>query len=101
MNPTPQNTPFPFTVLGNKCDLASNNRVVLTQDAQRFAKGAGGLFVEVSAKQRVNIDSAFASIVKQTAASKKAQDEWRRRRGGKMEGFSGNIASTPLSSALG
>lgn len=58
----------------------------------RFAKSAGGLFVEVSAKQRVNVDSAFASIVKKTAESKRARDEWECKKR-TSDGFNGNIAS--------
>jgi len=88
-------TPYPFSIIGNKCDLAGTSRVVQTQDAIKFAKSAGGLFGEVSAKQRVNIDSAFASIVKKTAESKRAREEWEKRRG-KPDGFNGNIASECL-----
>ena len=52
---TPENTPFTFLICGNKCDLREE-RVITSQQGLAFARAAGGLFYECSAKERVNID---------------------------------------------
>jgi hypothetical protein len=89
--PTPANTPFPFIVLGNKCDLPPSTRVVSAQEGLLYTRSLGGLFNECSAKLRVNIDSSFSSIVLATARSKAAHEAWLRKRGGGDEGFNGNV----------
>ncbi|KDE08795.1 hypothetical protein MVLG_00901 [Microbotryum lychnidis-dioicae p1A1 Lamole] len=89
---TPENTPFPFLILGNKCDKPSKERVVSAQTAMAYARSAGGLFTECSAKMSVNIDSAFQSIVRSTARAKLAREEWLRTHRGDDRNFSGNVA---------
>ncbi|SCV71833.1 BQ2448_4527 [Microbotryum intermedium] len=89
---TPQNTPFPFMILGNKCDKPSNERVVSAQTAMAYARSAGGLFTECSAKMGVNVDSAFQSIVRSTARAKLAREDWLRTHRGDDRNFSGNVA---------
>jgi small GTP-binding protein len=49
-------------LIGNKCDL-EENRAVKTEDATEFAEKAGLGFVETSAKNNLNIDSAFNRLV--------------------------------------
>jgi Ras-related protein Rab-2A len=45
-------------LIGNKSDLAGN-RVVSTEEGEKFAKENGLMFMEVSAKSRENIEEAF------------------------------------------
>ena len=45
-------------LIGNKSDLAGN-RVVSTEEGQKFAKENGLMFMEVSAKSRENVEEAF------------------------------------------
>ncbi|KAL8278875.1 hypothetical protein RQP46_008746 [Phenoliferia psychrophenolica] len=70
---TPENTPFPFMIIGNKCDVPPSTRQISASTALSFSRSAGGLFFETSAKLRVNIDAAFASIVRATAKSTEDQ----------------------------
>ncbi|KAM0750048.1 ras-domain-containing protein [Meredithblackwellia eburnea MCA 4105] len=88
---TPENTPFPFIILGNKCDVPPSTRTISAQQGLQFARGAGGLFYETSAKLRVNIEAAFVSVVRATANSRKAHEDWVRRFGGNDDGFNGNV----------
>ncbi|GAA6060941.1 hypothetical protein JCM10212_003849 [Sporobolomyces blumeae] len=71
---TPENTPFPFICVGNKCDKPPSERVVPAQQGLAFARSGGGLFYEVSAKQRVNIDSFFATLIRNVARSKQLHE---------------------------
>ncbi|KAI5476323.1 hypothetical protein MNV49_007836, partial [Pseudohyphozyma bogoriensis] len=88
---TPENTPFPFMVLGNKCDLPPSSRVISASTGLSYSRSLGGLFYECSAKLRVNIDACFLSLVRATAKSRAARLDYIRRRGTE-EGFNGNIA---------
>jgi len=54
----------PVIVVGNKTDLTQHRRVSEV-DGRQFAKSANALFIETSAKVRVNIDEAFAAIVRE------------------------------------
>ncbi|AET02067.2 RAB GTPase-like protein A1D [Medicago truncatula] len=45
-------------LVGNKSDLAGN-RLVSTEEGEKFAKENGLMFMEVSAKSRENIEEAF------------------------------------------
>lgn len=65
---TPENTPFPFIILGNKCDKREE-RVITSQQGLAFARACGGLFFECSAKERVNIDGQSAAFVLKNNAS--------------------------------
>lgn len=67
-------------------------RQISASTALAFARAAGGLFYETSAKLRVNIDAAFTSIVRATAASKRAHEQWLQRHGGLDDDFNGNVA---------
>ncbi|GAA6034006.1 hypothetical protein JCM8097_000646 [Rhodosporidiobolus ruineniae] len=63
---TPENTPFPFLLVGNKCDLPPQNRQIRAQQGLSLARQAGGLFSEVSAKNRVNVSSSLTSLLRST-----------------------------------
>jgi len=45
-------------LIGNKSDL-TDNRVVSTEEGEKFAKENGLMFMEISAKSRENIEEAF------------------------------------------
>merc|ERR1712199_89093 len=57
---------FPFVVLGNKIDVdGGNSRGVSEKKAKAWCSSKGGIpFFETSAKEDVNIDSAFQCIAK-------------------------------------
>lgn len=86
---TPENTPFCFMILGNKADITA--RAVPPKTGLDFARQGGGLFCECSAKTRANIDTAFTTIVRAAAKTKRAREEYYRRRA-TLERFSGNVA---------
>ncbi len=58
---------FPFVVLGNKCDLASE-RKVNTDEASAWCTQNGKLpYFETSAKDAVNVEKAFASAIRRVS----------------------------------
>ncbi|GAA5910417.1 hypothetical protein JCM8208_004471 [Rhodotorula glutinis] len=93
---SPDNTPGPFLVLGNKCDKPPAERVVTAQEGLAFSRQAGGLFFETSAKSRVNVEPAFHALVRATAQAKRGEG---RRGGGGAAGLLGSLS--PRSSAAG
>ncbi|KAI9227811.1 MAG: ras-like protein rasS [Piptocephalis tieghemiana] len=56
-------TNCPIIVCGNKCDLA-HLRQVSTDEGLAFARESSSLFMETSAKERINIEEAFHSLVR-------------------------------------
>lgn len=88
---TAENTPFPFLLLGNKCDLP--NRQVSAQEGLSFARNSGGLFFEASALSRANIDSAFTSLITSVVRSKAAREAYVRSHPNDRDcvGFNGNV----------
>ena len=48
-------------LVGNKCDREAR-RAVSVEEGEQFAKEHGLLFVETSAKTRVNVDQAFTRV---------------------------------------
>jgi small GTP-binding protein len=54
---------FPFIVVGNKCDLKSL-RTISYNDAEDFVSKLGGVYLETSAKNNVNIQSIFMTLIK-------------------------------------
>ncbi|GAA5985797.1 hypothetical protein JCM11641_006209 [Rhodosporidiobolus odoratus] len=90
---TPENTPFPFLLVGNKCDLPPSTRTVTAQQGLTFARQAGGLFSEVSAKARVNIDSSFLLLLRSVIRAKSLHTAHIRRLRGVDDGlFNSNVA---------
>ncbi|XP_061162861.1 ras-related protein Rab-35-like [Saccostrea echinata] len=59
-------------LVGNKDD-DSDRKVVLTQDAQRFADQMGIQLFETSAKENKNVEEMFLAITKLVLATKKEQ----------------------------
>ncbi|TPX66678.1 hypothetical protein SpCBS45565_g04272 [Spizellomyces sp. 'palustris'] len=55
---------YPIIIVANKCDLESE-RVVSTQEGRDLARSFGCKFVETSAKQKINVDEAFYSLVRE------------------------------------
>jgi len=53
----------PIIILGNKCDL-QEYREVSEAEGKEFAKKSGAIFMETSAKERINIEEAFYAIVR-------------------------------------
>lgn len=55
---------FPMVVVANKCDL-DHDRQVSTQEGRDLAKGFGCRFMETSAKQKINVDETFYTLVRE------------------------------------
>jgi len=56
----------PLVVVGNKCDL-SDQRIITTEQGQALATKFGAVFIEASAKTKINIDQIFQELVRQIA----------------------------------
>ncbi len=52
-----------LVLAGNKCDLASQ-RQVSTQEAEEFARSRNLLFIEISAKEGINVVEMFNQVAK-------------------------------------
>ncbi|KAK0518053.1 RAS1 protein [Tilletia horrida] len=63
---------FPVTVVANKCDL-EYERQVTSHEGRELAKQFGCRFIETSAKQRINVDEAFSSLVREIRRYNKQQ----------------------------
>jgi len=61
-------------LVGNKCD-DPDRRVVLKEDATRFANQMGIQLFETSAKENINVEEMFRAITHLVLSSKKAQRE--------------------------
>ncbi|KAJ2956418.1 hypothetical protein NQZ79_g7729 [Umbelopsis isabellina] len=62
---------FPMVLIANKCDLEHDRQVssqgactVTFDEGRDLARNFGCAFIETSAKQRINVDEAFASVVR-------------------------------------
>jgi len=60
-------------LVGNKNDCTSENKVVETEDARRFAEQMGVQIYETSAKDNINIEDVFSHITKLVLQTKKDQ----------------------------
>jgi len=56
----------PMVVVGNKCDL-SDQRIITTEQGQALATKFGAVFIEASAKTKINVDQIFHELVRQIA----------------------------------
>ena len=62
----------PVVLVGSKCDLV-NDREVTSQQIEEFTKKYNLKYVETSAKQRINVDDSFFTLVRQIRAAEHAQ----------------------------
>ncbi|XP_030645787.1 ras-related protein Rab-25a [Chanos chanos] len=76
-------------LVGNKCDLTSQ-RTVPTQEAKDFAESKGLLFMETSALESTNVESAFLEVI--TEIHKKVSSR---------EVTRGSICAVTLNSPMG
>ena len=53
---------FPFMVVGNKLDLAEDQRAVERTQAEEFCKREGMELIETSARDNLNVEDAFALL---------------------------------------
>jgi Ras-related protein Rab-6A len=58
----------PIVVTGNKLDIALENRMVLMQDGEDFAKKYNAKFFEISAMLKTNTDKVLDQIVTEVQA---------------------------------
>jgi len=56
---------FPFMMIGNKLDLAEDQRAVEYSQAKEFSRREGMEFLETSARDNVNVEEAFKVLAKQ------------------------------------
>lgn len=61
-------------LVGNKND-DPNRKVVLTEDAQRFADQMGIQLFETSAKENINVEEMFNAITRMVLRTKKEQKD--------------------------
>ncbi|KAA8910221.1 hypothetical protein TRICI_004239 [Trichomonascus ciferrii] len=54
---------LPMVIVGNKTDLDESQRQITFDEGQQMAQGLGLPFVETSAKDDVNVDRAFESLI--------------------------------------
>jgi GTPase KRas protein len=64
---------FPIVLVGNKCDLPSEQHKVTAQEGKELAKKFGCHFFETSAKTRMNIEECFEQLVKEMKGAKAPQ----------------------------
>lgn len=62
-------TGVPITLFGNKCDL-EHERQVSRAEGEAYAKQIGATFYEGSAKEAININEAFESLVRTIRATR-------------------------------
>lgn len=61
-------------LVGNKND-DPNHKVVLTEDAQRFADQMGIQLYETSAKENINVEEMFMAVTRMVLRSKREQKQ--------------------------
>ena len=60
----------PMTLVGNKVDVSEKKRVVSKEEGERLAKSWGVGFVESSARDNINVASAFDEMITQCEKGK-------------------------------
>ena len=68
---------IPIILLGTKCEL-ENQREVKKKDAEKIAENWGIKYMEVSAKENINISEAFIELVRDIEKQKKQDIKSRR-----------------------
>ena len=65
-----ENKDFPFLVVGNKVDVAANEKQVSQHDAEEWCKNNGGYpHLETSAKDSTNVEECFIRAIRKTVTS--------------------------------
>jgi len=70
---TDESQKIPFILVGNKLDLADQQRKVSKEEGEEFAKSFGAVFFESSAKDDINVDIIFESIVREIRKDRDAK----------------------------
>nr|CAA26191.1 SPRAS-protein [Schizosaccharomyces pombe] len=65
---------FPVVLVANKCDLEAE-RVVSRREREQLAKSMHCLYVETSAKLRLNVEEAFYSLVRTIRRYNKSEEK--------------------------
>lgn len=68
---TKGNDPFPLLLVGNKCDLPEDKHVISTLRGQSLAMKWKCLFMETSAKEKVNDQRCFIEMVREVRRIRK------------------------------
>lgn len=87
----------PVLVVGNKSDLEIERQVSF-EEGQAFAKLLNCPFIETSAKQRINVEEAFFSLVRLVNAKDSAAQEVAEANG-EASGYGETTEATPASPA--
>jgi len=69
-----QNCPFPFVVIGNKCDVTDKARCVTVDQVRLFCSAHGMKYFETSARDTRNVDIVFAEAAVRARQYRQAQD---------------------------
>lgn len=85
----------PMVVVGNKSDLA-DQRIVTTEQGQALATKYGAVFIEASAKTRVNVDQVFHELVRQIAPTLEKGDKKKKKVPAGQHGKGGKNACSLL-----
>ena len=70
---------FPLILCGNKCDL-EEDRLVTTEMGQELADEWNCVFIETSAKTKVNLDESFLNLARQVIKDKEIKTPSKKRR---------------------
>jgi len=70
-----EDTTINLILLGNKCDLPDNDRVVRYEDGKEYSSELQCNFFECSAKDNINVTEAFETLVRNARKSKSGQEE--------------------------
>jgi len=87
---------FPMVLIGNKCDLEYERQVGMNE-GRDLAKHLGCIFMETSAKQPINVDEAFYSVVREIRKYNKEQKDIRPAGGPRMGPTSMDHSDEPQS----
>lgn len=64
----------PLVLVGNKCDVDASEREVTTEEGQKMATTFNCAFLETSAKENINIQEVFTTIVRQVKSAEAASN---------------------------
>mmetsp|Transcript_22617 Transcript_22617/g.31657 ORF Transcript_22617/g.31657 Transcript_22617/m.31657 type:complete len:101 (-) Transcript_22617:150-452(-) len=67
--------PIPLIIVGNKKDLAENNRKVAAEDGNKLAIAWGARYIETSAKTGENVKEVFHSVIRKARCDRKIRKQ--------------------------